>query len=184
MGEALQRFVFDKPYSFLSACAGTNELYKNCARIVIKDRHAPPREGEGDKAEEESSGKEDQGLADSIVQYAGWRKKGRKRAGPRRVWDVCASAPDPIDPVCVRQRHAPGGREARNLTGVTVTQKYLYRLQSHKHISPVSKYLFDSAKAGAPPLLSSIYSESVELEPRGAGPAERPASSEFRQSDP
>ena len=28
-GEALQRFVFDKPYSFLLACADTNELYKN-----------------------------------------------------------------------------------------------------------------------------------------------------------
>ncbi len=28
-GEALQRFVFDKPYSFLFACADTNMLYKN-----------------------------------------------------------------------------------------------------------------------------------------------------------
>ena len=27
-GEALQRFVFGKPYSFLFACADTNELYK------------------------------------------------------------------------------------------------------------------------------------------------------------
>ena len=26
-GEALQRFVFDKPYSFLYACADTNILY-------------------------------------------------------------------------------------------------------------------------------------------------------------
>jgi hypothetical protein len=28
-GEALQRFVFDKPYAFLFACADTNTLYKN-----------------------------------------------------------------------------------------------------------------------------------------------------------
>jgi hypothetical protein len=27
-GEALQRFVFDKSYSFLFACADTNEFYK------------------------------------------------------------------------------------------------------------------------------------------------------------
>jgi len=27
-GEALQRFVFDRQYSFLFACADTNELYK------------------------------------------------------------------------------------------------------------------------------------------------------------
>jgi hypothetical protein len=52
-GEALQRFVFDKPYSFLFACADTNELYKKFDRIMIKDRHAPPEEGEGEGAEEE-----------------------------------------------------------------------------------------------------------------------------------
>ena len=34
-GEALQRFVFDKPYSFLFACADTNELYKKVLTGVI-----------------------------------------------------------------------------------------------------------------------------------------------------
>jgi hypothetical protein len=52
-GEALQRFVFDKPYSFLFACADTNELYKKFDRILIKDRHAPDQENqEVDEAEE------------------------------------------------------------------------------------------------------------------------------------
>jgi hypothetical protein len=51
-GEALQRFVFDKPYSFLFACADTNELYKKFDRILIKDRHAPQEEVEGESAEE------------------------------------------------------------------------------------------------------------------------------------
>jgi hypothetical protein len=51
-GEALQRFVFDKPYSFLFACADTNELYKKFDRILIKDHHAPEENEEGDEAEE------------------------------------------------------------------------------------------------------------------------------------
>jgi len=40
-GEALQRFVLDKLYSFLFACADTNELYKKNDRILIKDHNAP-----------------------------------------------------------------------------------------------------------------------------------------------
>ncbi len=51
-GEALQRFVFDKPYSFLFACADTNELCKKNDRILIKDHHAPAENQEGDEAEE------------------------------------------------------------------------------------------------------------------------------------
>ena len=51
-GEALQRFVFDKPYSFLFACTDTNKLYKNFDRILIKDQHAPEEDQEGDEAEE------------------------------------------------------------------------------------------------------------------------------------
>ena len=54
-GEALQRFVFDKPYSFLFACADTNELYKKFDRILIKDRHVPPEEVEGESAETTSA---------------------------------------------------------------------------------------------------------------------------------
>ena len=50
-GEALQRFVFDKPYSCLFACADTNELYKKIDRILIKDRHAPQEEVEGESAD-------------------------------------------------------------------------------------------------------------------------------------
>ncbi len=37
--EALQRFVFDQPYSFLFACADANELCKKNDHILIKDRH-------------------------------------------------------------------------------------------------------------------------------------------------
>jgi hypothetical protein len=54
-GEALQRFVFDRPYSILFACADTNELYKKFDRILIKDPHAPkeePQEAEEGGAEE------------------------------------------------------------------------------------------------------------------------------------
>jgi len=52
-GEALHRFVFDKPYSFLFACADTNELYKKFDRILIKDHHAPEEEQDGEDAEAE-----------------------------------------------------------------------------------------------------------------------------------
>ena len=52
-GEALQRFVFDKPYSFLFACADTNELYKKFDRILIKDHHARQEE-----VHEETEGEE------------------------------------------------------------------------------------------------------------------------------
>ncbi len=52
-GEILQRFVFNKPYSFLFACANTNELYHKIDRIPIKDHHAPAEEGEIAKVEEE-----------------------------------------------------------------------------------------------------------------------------------
>ena len=45
--------MFDKPYSFLFTCAGTNELYKQIDRILIKDRHVPREEGESAEAEEE-----------------------------------------------------------------------------------------------------------------------------------
>ena len=50
--EALQRFVFDKSYSFLFAGADTNDLYK-FDRILIKDRYVPAEEGESTEAEEE-----------------------------------------------------------------------------------------------------------------------------------
>ncbi len=45
--------MFDKPYSFLFACADTNELYKKIDRILVKDRHAPQEEDQGESAEEE-----------------------------------------------------------------------------------------------------------------------------------
>jgi hypothetical protein len=51
-GEALHRFVFDKPYSFLFACADTNEFYKKNNRILIEVHHAPEENQEGDEAEE------------------------------------------------------------------------------------------------------------------------------------
>ena len=51
-GEALQCFVFDKPYSFLFACADANELYQKFDRILIKDQHAPEEDQECDEAEE------------------------------------------------------------------------------------------------------------------------------------
>jgi len=51
-GEAIQRFVFDKSYSFLFACADFNELYKKNDRILIKVHHAPEENQEGDEAEE------------------------------------------------------------------------------------------------------------------------------------
>ena len=51
-GEALQRFVFDKPYSFLFACADTNELTKKFDRILIKD-HAPKEDQEREDVEAE-----------------------------------------------------------------------------------------------------------------------------------
>jgi hypothetical protein len=44
--------VFDKPYSFLFACADTNELNIKIDRLNIADRHAPQEEGEGESAEE------------------------------------------------------------------------------------------------------------------------------------
>jgi hypothetical protein len=57
-GEALQRFVFDRPYSFLFACSDTNELYKKFDRILIKDHNAPKEEDESAEAEEgEGEGK-------------------------------------------------------------------------------------------------------------------------------
>jgi hypothetical protein len=51
--------VFDKLYSFLFACAETNNLYKTIDRILIKDRHAPAEEGESAEAEEEHNDKGD-----------------------------------------------------------------------------------------------------------------------------
>jgi hypothetical protein len=50
--EALQRFVFDWPYSFLFACADTSEFLKIFDRIFIKDRHAPEEEDQCAKVEE------------------------------------------------------------------------------------------------------------------------------------
>ena len=44
--------MFDKPYSFLFACADTNELYKKSDRILIKNRHAHQEEGESIEVEE------------------------------------------------------------------------------------------------------------------------------------
>ena len=50
-GEDLHRFVFDKPCSFIFACADTNELFKRIDRILIKDHHAPEECQEGNEAE-------------------------------------------------------------------------------------------------------------------------------------
>ncbi len=36
-GEALTRFVFDKPYQFLFADVSTNHLWKQIDRIIVKD---------------------------------------------------------------------------------------------------------------------------------------------------
>jgi len=58
MGETLQRFMFDRPYSFLFACADTNTLYKNFDRIVIKDRHAKAEEAQVPREVEEGAGEE------------------------------------------------------------------------------------------------------------------------------
>jgi hypothetical protein len=69
-------------------------------------------------------------------------------------------------PAPVKREPAP---HSSSLTGVSVSQKYPSRPQPHQHMSPLSQYLFDSAMAGAPPSLSSIYSESVKSEPRGPG---------------
>ncbi len=52
-GEVLQRFMFDRPCSFLFVCADTIELYKKFDRILIKDRHAPKEEDQGAEAEED-----------------------------------------------------------------------------------------------------------------------------------
>ncbi len=52
---------------------------------------------------------------------------------------------------------------------MTVSQKDPSRPQSHQHMSPLEQYLFDSARAGAPPLLSSIYLESIKSESHGHG---------------
>ncbi len=49
-GEALQRLVFDKPYSFHFACADTNELYKNIDHILIRDHNSPTEEDESAEA--------------------------------------------------------------------------------------------------------------------------------------
>ncbi len=108
-GEALQRFVYDKPYSFLFACADTNELYTKFDRILIKDQHAPEKDQEGDEAEEGKREKhEDVAGPDDSGQCAGgrraWRSGRRRRSGrrgrrrcvserPSRLWDyLCASA--------------------------------------------------------------------------------------------
>ena len=66
------------------------------------------------------------------------------------------------------------------LTGVSYTHKYPSRPQPHHHVYPLSQYLVDSVHAGAPPSLSSIYSEThdagltmpatVKLESRAQGP--------------
>ncbi len=64
---------------------------------------------------------------------------------------------------------APAKREPapHSVTGVSVSHKTPSRPQPHQHMSPMSQYLFDSARSGAPPSLSSIYSESMKSEPRG-----------------
>ena len=58
MGEALHRFVFDRPYSFLFDFADTKELYKKIDRILIKDRHAKAEEADVPKEAEEGAGEE------------------------------------------------------------------------------------------------------------------------------
>jgi len=67
-------------------------------------------------------------------------------------------------PAPVKREPAP---QSSSLTGVTVSQKYPSRPQPHQHTSPLSQKLFYSAMAGAPPSLSSVYSESIKSEPRG-----------------
>ena len=47
-------FVFDERYSFVFACADTNELYKKFDRIIlIRDRHASKQDEEVEKGEGE-----------------------------------------------------------------------------------------------------------------------------------
>ena len=48
-GEALTRFVFDKPYQFIFADVNTNQLYKNFDRIIEKDAG---QEGQSQKGKE------------------------------------------------------------------------------------------------------------------------------------
>jgi hypothetical protein len=48
-GEALTRFVFDKPCQFLFADVNTNHLFKNLDRIIVKDAG---QEGQDQKAKE------------------------------------------------------------------------------------------------------------------------------------
>ena len=48
-GEALTRFVFDKPYQFLFADVNTNQLYKYFDRIIVKDAG---QEGQSQKGKE------------------------------------------------------------------------------------------------------------------------------------
>ncbi len=58
IGEALQRFVSDRPYSLLFAGADTNEFYKTFDRILIKDRHAKAEEAKDPNEAEEVSAEE------------------------------------------------------------------------------------------------------------------------------
>ncbi len=57
--ETLQRFVFDRRYSFLFAYADTNELYKTFDRILIKDRRAKAEEAKDPKEAEEGGAEEE-----------------------------------------------------------------------------------------------------------------------------
>jgi hypothetical protein len=67
-----------------------------------------------------------------------------------------------LPPAPVKREPAP-----HSMTGVSVSHKTPSRPQPHQHMSPMSQYLVNSARAGAPPNLSSIYSESMKSEPRG-----------------
>ena len=63
-----------------------------------------------------------------------------------------------LPPAPVKREPAP-----HSMTGVSVSHKTPSRPQPHQHMSPMSQYLFNSARAGAPPSLSSIYSETIKL---------------------
>ncbi len=67
-----------------------------------------------------------------------------------------------LPPAPVKREPAP-----HSVTGVSVSHNTPSRPQYHQNMSPLSQYLFDSAMAGAPPSLSSIYSEFMKSESRG-----------------
>ena len=56
-GEALQRYVFDRPHAFLFASAETSSLFKNFDRLLVKEKNAQQVEVEVEVEVEEGKGK-------------------------------------------------------------------------------------------------------------------------------